>query len=565
MNYTSSNAKMGLCVVVITLACFMLCPVKNTYGGVAAIEADYLDSTWLQVGDRRQFFFDDLMLEQVQNVTRRYYSPEKVTTDKPLIESDQPWEHVTYFTCNSWNVIYDPKDKIFKCWYEDWIIEDPQNAKSWVRETDGKFCVNFGVWPSRVCYAESKDGINWVKPALGIVKENGHNTNIVIGGKMGTAHSTYVTLDEREKDPDKRFKAVFVYFDTKRKLDGKGVYKVASSPDGIHWTIWEKETCFGSCGPVLGDSVIVSQDPETGIFWANNRHSGMCGSTVQDRRKPTQPSWIAAQSMHKIAHDNRRRIFRSESMDLLNWSSPQPMVVHDHRWDNIDDTFYAMDQFQVGSDWVGLLNIFHMTDNQIDVQLVYSRDGKRFQRVRPGQAWLTWSGEDSKKWDSTQVMCTSKPLVVGDELYVYYCGSTVHHDWWMVGGLEGLDVPEATDMNLVSYSLGLAKMKKDRFVSISSAEAREGLIVTPPVFPKGGRKLILNVKTRPGGAVRVALADGQGTVLKGFEKESCVPFTGDSVEHRVVWKGQKKLPSISPIGLYFYLDKADLFSFQFVD
>ena len=38
-----------------------------------------LDSTWLSIGGRRQFFFNDLMLEQVQDVTRRYYSPEKVS------------------------------------------------------------------------------------------------------------------------------------------------------------------------------------------------------------------------------------------------------------------------------------------------------------------------------------------------------------------------------------------------------------------------------------------------------------------------------------------------------
>ena len=466
MNSTPNNVKIAVRIILVAVICLSLAMAERTSAAVEAIEATYLDSTWLQIGDRRQFFFDDLMLEQVQDVTRRFYSPEKVS-DKPMIKSDQPWEHVTYFTCNAWNVIYDPKDKIFKCWYEDWTVDQPKNAHSWIRETDGKFCVDFhGTWTSRLCYAESKDGINWKKPALGIIKENGHDTNIVIGGKLGAAHCTYVMLDKAEKDPKKRFKALFEYrrLIAENDMAGSGAFKVASSPDGIHWNIYDDATRFGSCGAVLGDVVTVSRDPESGIYWANNRHPYMCASSVQDQRKPKQPSWLSPVHLHKLAQENRRRVFRAESVDLLNWTTPQPLVVPDRKWDNMDDTFYGMEQFQVGDDWVGLLNVFHMTDNYLDVQLTYSRDGKRFQRIRPGQPWLTRSGPDTKTWDSTMVVICSKPIVVGDELYVYYGGSKNHHDWWIVGPGEGLDVPEAKDMGMVGYSMGLAKMKKDRLV-----------------------------------------------------------------------------------------------------
>ena len=37
------------------------------------MERSYLDSTWLNIGSREQFFFDDLMLELIQDVTRRYH------------------------------------------------------------------------------------------------------------------------------------------------------------------------------------------------------------------------------------------------------------------------------------------------------------------------------------------------------------------------------------------------------------------------------------------------------------------------------------------------------------
>ena len=529
------------------------------------MENHFLDSTYLMIGNRRQFFFDDLLIEQFQDLTRRTHAPEKVSSD-PLIRSDQPWEHVTYFTCNAWNVIRDPADDLFKCWYEDWMVADPSEAPTWINESDGKFCVDFHAkWPTRLCYAQSRDGIHWEKPAFDYVQENGSRTNIVLGNEQsGLVHCAYVFLDMADPDPSRRYKAIF---ENRRSMGGndmagEGGFRAASSEDGIHWEIWNQPIRYGRCGEVLGDVITVSRDPESGIYWANNRHPRMCSSSVQDRRQPVQPSWIPPSRPNDRVRENRRRVFRSESMDLCTWSSPEPLVVPDSLWDNMDDAFYGMEQFQVGEDWVGLLNVFHMTDNTMDVQLTHSRNGRRFQRIQPGRAWLPTSGKEA--WDRTMVNICSKPIVVGDELYVYYGGAPIHHDWWVVGAKEGLDVPEARDMGLVDYGLGLAVMKKDRFVSLSGAEAREGLLVTPPVHTTGSR-LMVNARTRPGGMVRVAVADGQNQVYEGFDKEQCIGFSGDSVEHEIRWKGRNALPSGPFKKLHFYLKNADLFSFQCVD
>ena len=524
-----------------------------------------LDSSYLRGGARRQFFFDNLVIEQAQNLTRRYYSPEKVC-DRPLIRSDQPCEHVTYFTCNAWNVIRDPDDGLFKCWYEDWMVDDPANAPTWIDEATGKFCVNLhGFWPSRVCYAQSDDGIHWEKPALGIVKENGHDTNIVLGGgELGLAHCAYVFLDLADPDPARRYKAVFENRRVERGNDmaGEGAFRLAFSPEGIHWTVCDDSIRYGWCGDVLGDVITISRDPESGIYWANNRHPGMCSASVQDRRQPVLPSWLPPVHPNNPMEDNRRRIFRSESHDLRNWSSPQPLVVPDDHWDNIDDSFYGMEQFQAGSDWIGLLNVFHMTDNTLDIQLAYSRNGRDFERVRPGRAWLPTGNGDA--WDRYMVTICSKPVVVGDELYVYHGGAPTRHDWWVVGAGENIDVPEAKSMDSVDYGLGLATMKKDRFVSLSTSEAREGLLVTP-AFSQCGPRLVINARTRADGVIRIAIADGQNRVYPGYDEDSCVPFSGDAVEHEVKWKGRDALPEGSFRRLHVYLDKADLFSFQFAD
>lgn len=523
----------------------------------------HLDSTWLQIGSRRQFFFDDLMLEQVQDVTRRHHRPRKVAPE-PLIRSDRPWEHVTLFACNGWNVIRDPIDGRFRCWYEDWQVDDPRTLPSWINETDGKLCVDIhGFWPSRMCYAESEDGIHWEKPPLGIVHEDGHDTNIVLGGpEMGLVHCPYVLLDEADPDPARRYKVAFEYRRTERGNDmaGEGGFRFAFSRDGIHWTVDEHAVRFGFCGDVLGDVITLARDPETGVYWANNRHPRMCSSSVQDCRKPVQPSWICPSYPHRLAQENRRRVYRSESLDLHRWSTPRPLVVPDDAWDNIDDQFYGMEQFQIGDDWAGLLNVFHATDNHLDVQLTYARDGRSFRRVQPGRPWLATGGGD--RWDGVEVTCPNKPVVVGDDLYVYYSGAICHHDWWITGAHEKLEVPEAHDVGRVAYAMGLAKMKLDRFVSIASSEAREGVVVTPAVFPQG-RHLYVNARAWDDGMVRIALADGQDVVHEGHDRESCDPLRGDAVCHRMTWRGRPEVPDTPFLKLHIYLRKAEIFTFQF--
>ena len=219
------------------------------------------DSVYRRVGTRRQFFFDDLLLQQTQNLTRRFHSPQPVS-DQPVLQKDKPWEHVLLFSCNTWNVIRDPEDGLFKCWYEDWEIDSLSHPISWVRESDNKLCLDLhSSWPSRNLYAESTDGVSWQKPELGIVTENGHKTNVVLGDPdhIGPVHCAYVLLDSLEKDRSRRFKMIFENKTTQQADDqGSGTFRLAYSGDGIHWDIHPELVRYGQCGSVAGDVVTVS-------------------------------------------------------------------------------------------------------------------------------------------------------------------------------------------------------------------------------------------------------------------------------------------------------------------
>jgi len=183
------------------------------------------------------------MLEQAQDVTRRYHRPQRVT-EQPLLKSDQPWEHITYFSTNTWNVIRDPADGLFKCWYEDFCVGDLKSVPTWINETDGKLCVDFhGTFSSRLRLALSDDGMEWRKPSLGLVQEAGHDTNIVLGGpRHGLVHCAYVLLDEADPDPQRRFKAVFEHRREEGGDDmaGTGAFRSAFSQDGTNWTISDR-------------------------------------------------------------------------------------------------------------------------------------------------------------------------------------------------------------------------------------------------------------------------------------------------------------------------------------
>ena len=48
-------------------------------------------------------------------------------------------------------------------------------------------------------------------------------------------------------------------------------------------------------------------------------------------------------------------------------------------------------------------------------------------------------------------------------------------------------------------------------------------------------------------------------------RENCETFTADSVAHPMKWRGRSELPAATFVTLHFFLRKAELFSFQFVD
>jgi hypothetical protein len=57
--------------------------------------------------------------------------------------------------------------------------------------------------------------------------------------------------------------------------------------------------------------------------------------------------------------------------------------------------------------------------------------------------------------------------------------------------------------------------------------------------------------------------DNYGNLIEPFSEENCDPFTSDSVEHTVTWKGNPTIPVRDWRRLAFTIAGAELFSFHF--
>ena len=517
---------------------------------------DYtIDSAHLLVREYTQVFLDNLLLEYAYNVTRRWHQPARHGAG-PVIQNDRPWEHVTYFTYSNYIVLRDPIDGLIKCWYEDLQHIPPKDRKKTAH-----------AFKSRLCYATSEDGVHFDKPELDICQVDGRKTNIVLGNSdYGDVHSAGIVIDPNAPTEDQRFRTLFTHM----WVDGqepKARAECAHSADGIHWKLYDQSPTMGICGSKLGDVSCIFYEPESRQFVQNTRHMAY-GIGFFNLRNPYTPiRHFDPHYPHAAAMRCQRRVYQSRSSDFIHWSDPVLVVAADDDLDNLDESMYGMMQSTVGKTRLATCGVLRAVDNEMDVQLLLSRDGVRWKRTNKHQPFLAPRGEGH--WDAHMVSLTSPPIEVDDELWFYHGGASVHHDWWMDGEEEGFDHPEVHDPSLWKYAMGVARLRKDGFASLDTSPCREGVVGTHPLL-SGGTRLLINAKCRPGGSIHVEVVDRYNDPIEPCTKQNCDPVTGDSIEHTVTWKGSPEVPAGRHVRrfmrkLRFFLKDAEIFSFRFAD
>ena len=505
--------------------------------GTPALASEVLD-----IGSQKQLFIDDFIVESMESRVYRLMNRPKKYHNNPVIRLDMDWEHKGGLShggdCGQ--ILYDPDRKLYRFY---------------------GLLVNWD-WSERfIFYAESKDGIHWVKPRLGQQKYLGYDTNFIRLPFDEEAHSNAIFRDPAAKSETERYK--MLYF---QKRDGKVSMYPGYSEDGLNWKAYDVDR----------RAVPYWSDTNNNLLWDSKRKRYILYLRTFNQLN----RWIDREPAY--ADDIRMRTASfATSSDFLNWDSPPSIRDADDRFlcfhaDEKDPVgsrdFYTLEVLPYGGGYVGFTSVYHNMHgvapagmdsgnaqspwmDRMDVQLLWSRDAVKFERVGERRVFIPTGPSGS--WDEDMVYSVHGGIVREDlgEIWLYYEGFTGHH--WFYHRQEHQ-----------RGQVGLAILRLDGFVAVTGRGA-----LTTRRLKFEGNALRINATgvdkyVGPGyGTVHVELLDAETeTAISGFDKESSDPFGEDRIDHVMTWKGSSDVSSLQgkSIKLRFHLDKAKLFAFQFV-
>ncbi len=463
----------------------------------------------LDIGSRLELFVDDYLIESMDGVRLKLHRPRSAGK---VLSFDKPWEGVT----SAYATVFRDEDH-YRMYYRG--SSDPDStATSLLAEGE---VVPEGH-PSLTCMAESRDGIVWTRPSLGLYEFNGSKeNNIVLTGSSSCCFAPF-----KDPNPDapasERYKAV----DTSH-VGGKPVLMGFVSGDGKSWKPASDE-------PLLTDGAFDSLNV---VFWDSVR-----GEYVAIYRK---------------GRYGVRSIRSSSTRDFRNWPAGQWCEFGDspaeHLYTNATTPYFRAPHIYLAFPrrflpWQTLpLYQDLIAPGASDAVLMSSRDGIHWDRrfleafIRPGLNVRNWAHRaNTPAWGLLHT--------ASDEISLYvqrhYTFPSIHVERFAI--------------------------RADGFVSVNARYSGGELVTKALRFQ--GDNLILNFATSAAGSIRLEIQDPQGNPLPGFALEESPLIWGDEIEHTVRWErshagaaSEKPLARIAgkPVRLRFVMKDADLYSLRF--
>jgi len=435
-------------------------------------------------------FVDGFLIERMDGeVELRLHPP---TPREVAMVHDKPWEGNT-------------------CGYHT-IFQDGPLYRMYYRGSDHDMIAGKRRHREVVCYAESRDGIHWERPELGLVEFAGSKANNIIWDGLGSHNFTPFKDMNPHARADAKYKAV-------ARGAGKDHGKLFAfqSADGIRWRL-------------LTDDAVLTEgafDSQNLAFWDCERREYRC--YFRDFR------------------EGRRDIKVSTSQDFVRWSKAEwlkfPGVPQEHLYTNQVMPYHRAPHLLIGFPTRYLPKRESLTEGLF----MSSRDGLSFRRwpeafVRPGPAPEKWHNRSNYIWWGLVETGSSLPGAPR-ELSLY-----ANERYYYEG--QGVKTRRYTS-------------RLDGFVSLHGS-LKGGCALTKPVVFQGGR-LALNLSTSAAGSVRVQIEDSEGRIFPGFSLADCPDLYGDAIERVVSWKGGPDVGRLAgtPVRLRFVLHDADLYAFGF--
>ena len=477
----------------------------------------------VKIGSTKQLLVDDHIVDHTEGLTRVMHQPDKHPRN-PIFRAEMPWEKPSVYLYGT--VLRDEPTDPFKMWYQ-----------SFTREPEPK---GFS------CYALSSDGLNWERPELGIFEYQGNTCNNIL---LDHDVPSVISLPH-QPDPQKRYRLF---------IDGRAInhhgYCTATSPGGLHWTT--PRPIFSS-----GDVAQFCYDPASGLyttfaklraFNAGFLRRSVCTMQTKDPDKWGYPTVTLIPDSEDDRIARQRLEPRQQQVSL--W---HPETIH--------TDFYGLSAFPYEGVYIGMLWVFHISsskvpsdDGLIDVALVCSRNPcDHWDRLGDRQPFIPL-GEPGA-WDDSMLFTANAPVRIGNELWIYYGGSTMCH-----GYRPGSRSPEELEAQGKACAIGLAKLRLDGFVSVDAGDEGGSLLTKALVFE--GTRLEVNAKADQG-ELRIELLDAETLQpIPGFLNEEFDPFQDDCVAAQVQtrWRCAPSLSSLAgrPVRLKFQLRNGSLYAFSF--
>lgn len=450
----------------------------------------------------RHLLLDSRIVEYVDNAELTLGTVSKHSAN-PLFEEDKPWER--RFDNLYANIIYDEEEALYKCWYSPFIVSHSTKGMTIAqrkKEPYGKHVQEMGI-----CYATSKDGINWDKPELGLIDYGGSNANNVVwrGGGVhkdwAGPHGTGIFKDLREPDPDRRYKAILI----------EKILSVVFSADGIHWG-----------PPIACPEANSAGDTHNNAFWA-----------------PTPSKYVAiTRQWRKRNNEPIRVVARTESDDFIGWAETE-FVLEGRQ---MNQQLYAMPVFFHGGIYLGLVAVHDQTTDRVWTELSWSPDTRTWHRVLPGTPLIGNDGEYGD-YDWGCVYAAANPIFRDDEIRLYYGASDGLHTSWRNG------------------FLCLATLRLDGFAGYKASNvAQSASLTTVPVF-NGTASLQVSADIPQGGSLVIRALDDSEQVIA--ESQAMTMAVSDA---EIKWRDAGELTTLPANGaqLQFLFRNATVYSFKLI-
>ncbi|QDT81138.1 hypothetical protein Mal35_46160 [Gimesia maris] len=391
--------------------------------------------------------------------------------------------------------------------------------------------------PWRVAYAESRDGVHWTKPDLGLVEYAGNRKNnlVQVEPHMGILN-VKVLYEPDDPDPSRRYKmGAHVWF-PKNKVR-LGTLATYASADGLRWkTLHAAKPVEAELQveqmllPPLHFEPVGGLYKWDGLYYVNGQNAIAAsrpyhGRVVRQFFSPDFKTWSQASTVgfvrpqqHTLLGPGRSREGEQNHEGVSVWNRGNVLLGISGIWHG-------------GKEW---------KDVTVDLGFVVSNDGVRFRQ--PAHEWTFLKRGADGEWDQGGLLQGQGFENIGAQTFVYY-GAWDPRNWQGSpprGGVGIVTLPRDrfADLRVDDTTTG----KGDYQMPVTTSE-----FLTAAISRKGDgpQQFFMNAEgLGPEARLKVELLSANAVPLPDYSGAQAAVVTASGFQTPLVWNGQTEVTGL---------------------